>query len=104
MKTVLTIDKNKKNQWKIQTFSSAETGKLEDLFLEIGAPHIQNNNKFYTDSNGWLVMKRELFKHEDYEAHFSPEGYDDVDGNSYPMTAFTYIMNEDGTNKLSVNT
>jgi len=49
-------------------------------------------------------MKRELFKHEDYEAHFSPEGYDDVDGNSYPMTAFTYIMNEDGTNKLSVNT
>ena len=38
-------------------------------------------------------MRRELFKHEDYEAFFSPEGFDDIDGNSYPMTAFSYIQN-----------
>jgi len=74
------------------------------LYLEINAPHIKNNKKFYTDSNGWLVLKRELFKHEDYEAHFSTEGYDDVDGNSYPMTAFVYLEDELTQNKLSVNT
>jgi hypothetical protein len=36
-------------------------------------------------------MKRELFKHEDYQAHFDKNKFDDIDGNSYPMTAFTYI-------------
>lgn len=33
MKTVITIPKHKDNQWKIETISSAETGKLEDLYL-----------------------------------------------------------------------
>lgn len=47
-------------------------------------------------------MERTLFKHEDYEAQFSKEGYDDIDGNSYPMTAFCYI--KDTTDKVSINT
>lgn len=42
-----------------------------------------------------------MFKHEDYEAHFSKEGYDDLDGNTYPCTAFVYL--EDGKDKVSVN-
>ena len=48
-------------------------------------------------------MERQLFKHEDYQAHFGPEGFDDVDGNSYPITAFAYIADKAG-NKLSINT
>ncbi len=103
MKTFITISKRKPNQWKVETVSSAETGKLEDLYLEVHAPHISNDRKFYTDSNGWLVMKRELFKHEDYKAHFSPEGFDDVDGNTYPITTFIYIISQTN-NKVSVNT
>lgn len=42
MKTIINIPKQKTNQWKIQTLSSAETGKLEDLYLEVNAPHIIN--------------------------------------------------------------
>ena len=54
-----------------------------------------------TDSNGWLTVRRTLFKHEDYEAFFSKEKYDDLDGNTYPATAFVYI--EDAVDKVSVN-
>ena len=71
MKTSITITNSKLNEWKIETYSAAEAGKLEDLYFEISAPHINNQNKFYTDSNGWLVLKRELYKHEDYQAFFS---------------------------------
>lgn len=50
-------------------------------------------------------MKRELNKHEDYQAFFSPEGFDDIDGNSYPMTAFAFIKDtQDLTQKVSINT
>ena len=45
-----------------------------------------------------------MFKHEDYQAHFGSEGYDDIDGNSYPMTAFSYIKDEGSGDKLSINT
>ena len=89
------------NEWKVETLSAAEAPKLEDLYLEV-ATEIKNEKKFFTDSNGWLVMERTLFHHEDYSAHFSPEGYDDIDGNSYPMTAFCFIQDE--TNKVSINT
>jgi hypothetical protein len=58
MKTIITIPKVKQNQWKVETFSSAEIGKLEDLYLEVNAAHIKNNKKFFVDSNGWLVMQR----------------------------------------------
>lgn len=58
MKTIITITKKKANEWKVETLSSAETGKLEDLYLEVQAPHIESDKKFYTDSNGWLVMQR----------------------------------------------
>ena len=54
-----------------------------------------------TDSNGWLTVRRELFKHEDYSAHFDKGKFDDVDGNSYPCTAFVYI--EDQQDKVSIN-
>ena len=47
-------------------------------------------------------MERTLFKHEDYQAHFSKQGYDDIDGNSYPMTAFAYI--KDSNYKMTINT
>ena len=47
-------------------------------------------------------MERNLFKHEDYEAHFESNNADDIDGNSYPMTAFCYIKSN--ADKLSVNT
>ena len=39
-------------------------------------------------------MKRELFNHEDYQPYYSPEGFDDINGNTYPMTAFAYIQDE----------
>ena len=42
-----------------------------------------------------------MFKHEDYEAFFSQQKFDDLDGNSYPCTAFAYI--KDGNDKVSVN-
>ena len=47
-------------------------------------------------------MERKLNFHEDYKAHFSVQGYDDIDGNTYPMTAFAYI--KDNNKKLSINT
>lgn len=101
MKTLITIPKKKDNQWKVETLSAAESGKFEDLYLEVSAPHIQNDKSFFTDSNGWLVMRRELYKHEDYQAYFCAEGFDNVNGNSYPITAFAYI--QDSASKLSVN-
>ena len=42
MKTSITIHKQKPNEWKIDTYSAAEAGELEDLYLEISAPHINN--------------------------------------------------------------
>lgn len=54
-----------------------------------------------TDSNGWLTVNREMFHHEDYQAFFSKEKYDDLDGNSYPATAFAYL--QDGSDKVSIN-
>jgi hypothetical protein len=46
-------------------------------------------------------MKRKLFTHEDYKAHFDPKKFDDINGNSYPMTAFAYI--KDDQDKVSIN-
>lgn len=47
-------------------------------------------------------MERKLFHHQDYKAHFDPRKYDDIDGNSYPMSAFVYLQR--GKQKVSVNT
>ena len=46
-------------------------------------------------------MNREMFKHQDYQAHFDSQKFDDLDGNSYPCTAFVYI--QDKYDKVSVN-
>lgn len=101
MLTVLTGFKNDVKSWRVDTHSSTTSYKLADYYLVVDS-QIKNGGKFHTDSNGWLVMPREMFKHEDYEAHFSKEHYDDIDGNTYPITAFAYI--EDSTDKVSVNT
>ena len=101
MKTIITYDHRHASNWKVETFSNAGGAKLEDLYLEVTS-EIDNKQTFYTDSNGWLTMERKLFHHEDYQAYFSNERYDDVDGNSYPMTAFAFI--KDGNTKLSINT
>jgi hypothetical protein len=42
-----------------------------------------------------------MFKHEDYEAYFSPDKMDDLDGNSYPATAFAYLQG--ANDKVSIN-
>ena len=100
MKTLVSIPSLRPNEWKVETITATEGYHLSDLYFEVITP-IKNEKRFVTDSNGWLTMNRELFKHEDYEAHFSPEKFDDLDGNSYPATAFTYI--KDSNNKVSVN-
>lgn len=35
---------------------------MQDLYFEV-ASSIENKDKFVTDSNGWLTVTRELFKH-----------------------------------------
>lgn len=100
-RTVLTVNKSKTTTWKVETISSASSYKLYDYFLVVDSK-IKNGKVFYTDSNGWLVMRRELFHHEDYQAHFDPHKFDDIDGNTYPITAFAYI--EDHSDKVSINT
>ena len=100
MKTVITFNNSDKSIFKIDTISSAQIPHIADYYLSVKSP-IKNNKQFYTDSNGWLVVKRTLFHHEDYEAHFDPKKYDDIDGNSYPDNAFVYINDE--TSKVSVN-
>ena len=100
MKTLVSIPVARPNEWKVETVTATEGYHLSDLYLEVITP-INNQRRFYHDSNGWLTMERELFKHEDYEAYFSKEKYDDLDGNSYPATAFTYIKDSD--NKVSIN-
>ena len=57
MKTLISINKDNIKEWKVETHSAAEAYHLEDLYLEVQT-EIKNENKFYTDSNGWLVMKR----------------------------------------------
>lgn len=104
MKTVITICKSKPEQWKVETLSSAENNILHDLYLQVKAEKIVNDQIFYTDSNGWLVMKRKFKYHEDYKAYYSQKGYDDFDGNTYPMTAFSYIKDINTGKTLSVNT
>ena len=100
MKTVITFNNSDKSTFKVDTISSAQLPHHADYYLSIKTP-IKNNKQFYTDSNGWLVLKRTLFQHEDYQAHFDPNKYDDIDGNSYPINAFVYI--KDSSNKVSVN-
>lgn len=100
MKTILTFQNSDKSSFKVDTISSAQIPHLADYYLSIKTP-LKNNKQFYTDSNGWLVVKRTLFHHEDYEAHFDSNKYDDIDGNSYPINAFVYI--QDGNDKVSVN-
>jgi hypothetical protein len=100
MKTLISIPRSRPNEWKVETIAATEGYHLQDLYFEIASP-IDNKNKFVTDSNGWLSVDREMFKHEDYEAFFSSEKFDDLDGNSYPATAFAYLT--DGTDKVSVN-
>lgn len=57
MKTLITIFKSTKNQFKVETITATEAYYLQDLYFEINTP-IDNQNKFVTDSNGWLTMKR----------------------------------------------
>ena len=71
MLTVLTLQKSNLKTWRVDTHSAAASYKLADYFLVVDTP-IKNSGNFFTDSNGWLVMPRTMFKHEDYEAHFSP--------------------------------
>lgn len=47
-------------------------------------------------------MGRKMFQREDFDPYFPEDGKDNINGNSYPMTAFTYI--EDILLRLSVNT
>lgn len=62
MKTLISIEKKNPTVWRVETISSARHDITEDLYFEV-ATQIDNKGVFYTDSNGWLVMKRELFKH-----------------------------------------
>ena len=101
MKTVLTFNRSDTLSFQVDTIHSAENPHLADYYVSIKTA-INNNQEFFTDSNGWLVIKRKLFHHEDYEAHFDPNKYDDIDGNSYPINAFVYI--QDDNDKVSVNT
>lgn len=57
MKTVITIKNESPSEWKVETIQSAQNDDLKDIYLEVTSP-IKNANKFYTDSNGWLVMER----------------------------------------------
>ena len=65
MTTLISISKSMKNQWKVETITATGSYHLSDLYFEVITP-IENKNKFVTDSNGWLTLKREMFKHEDY--------------------------------------
>lgn len=47
-------------------------------------------------------MGRKLNTREDFDPFFSEDGKDSINGNSYPMTAFSYI--EDSLLRLTVNT
>lgn len=47
-------------------------------------------------------MGRKLNAREDFDPFFSEGGKDSINGNSYPMTAFSYI--EDSLLRLTVNT
>lgn len=100
MKTLISIPEERRNEWKVETITATEGYHMEDLYFEVATP-IDNKNRFVTDSNGWLTVDREMFKHEDYEAFFCNEKYDDLDGNSYPATAFAYIS--DHQDKVSIN-
>lgn len=100
MKTLITFNNLDRQSFKVDTIYSSQLPQLSDYYLSIKTP-IQNNKEFYTDSNGWLVVKRKLFYHEDYQAHFDPQKYDDIDGNSYPINSFVYI--QDQNSKVSVN-
>lgn len=100
MKTLISIPRQRPNEWKVDTASATEGYHLSDLYFEVITP-LRNENKFVTDSNGWLTVQRELFKHEDYQAYFSKDKLDDLNGNTYPATAFAYIQDKD--DKVSVN-
>lgn len=65
MKTIISFNNTDKSSFKVDTISSAQLPHLADYYLSVKT-EIKNNNEFYTDSNGWLVVKRTLFKHEDY--------------------------------------
>lgn len=101
MKTTIETSNVVKGSWKVTTLSAAEGGALQDLYAVFSA-NVKNDGKFFTDSNGWLVMGRKMFQREDFDPYFPEDGKDNINGNSYPMTAFSYI--EDILLRLTVNT
>lgn len=70
MKTIIETSYAAKGSWKVTTLSAAEAGALQDLYIEFSS-NVKNEDKFYTDSNGWLVMSRKLNTREDFNAFFS---------------------------------
>ena len=65
MLTVLTTSKSDHKNWQVDTHSASESYHTADYFLVVDSS-IQNKGVFFTDSNGWLVMRREMYKHQDY--------------------------------------
>jgi hypothetical protein len=62
MKTLISIPRARPNEWKVETIAATEGYHMQDAYFEVITP-ISNNNKFVTDSNGWLTVDREMFKH-----------------------------------------
>ena len=57
MKTLISIPKDQNNQWTVETITASESYYKSDLYFEV-VTQIKNNNKFVTDSNGWLTVER----------------------------------------------
>lgn len=76
----------------LQTTFKPETRDLNDYFIKIDSK-LNPKGEFYHDSNGYLVIKRQVGQRPDYNWNYKHE--DKINANTYPMCSFAYAIDQD---------
>ena len=93
--TKVKVEKNR-IEWSVGPLPVAQDGSGYEVVLLLKHPSIKNGRKFYTDSNGYSWIKREVNKRAGYEYVVT----DPVSANYYPVVGGIAIT--DGSRSLIV--
>lgn len=95
---VITIKNTEKNVIDLETTFKPTSRNMADYFIQVESK-INSRGEFYHDSNGYLVIKRNVGIRPDYTWHYKPE--DKINANTYPMCSFAYGI--EGDKKVNIS-
>ena len=95
---VITIKNTEKNVIDLETTFKPTSRNMADYFIQVESK-INSRGEFYHDSNGYLVIKRNVGIRPDYTWHYKTE--DKINANTYPMCSFAYGI--EGDKKVSIS-